>query len=141
MSVKNALQDIYEAHGELRPEMVVLTAMSEDHELHPHFTWDDGVAGHKHRLTEAMRMIRQVKVIIEIKPQTEPIQVRAFISGEDCAAGVGTYLNVRDVINDDFLRAAWFSSMERDWKRLLYKYQVHKEFSEMVLNDIRDLVH
>lgn len=137
MSVKEELLKIHAAHGELRPEVIVLEATQADHPLHSYFTWDESEAAHRFRLIEAQTMIRQVKVIIELHPNTEPIQVRAFIAGEDCAAGQGLYRDVRDVITNDLYRTAWMQTMRRDWERLLRKYEVHKEFSDMVLGDLK----
>lgn len=139
--VHQSLTDIYARHGELKPEIVVSEAENPDHPLHDRFTWEDGEAAHYWRLHEAQHLIRQVKVIVERPGDSEPIKVRAFIAqqelGTDAGSGPGAYRPVEEVITDDMARAAWFAAMRRDWERLRRKYEVHQEFADMVLADLR----
>lgn len=141
MSVREELQRIYDEFGEIRAEKVVAVASAADHPLHHKFEWNNSEAAHRYRLTQAESMIRSVKVVIDRGPTAEPIQVRAYVAqqelGTDVAAGPGTYRDVREVISNDVARAAWFQTMRRDWERLRRKYEIHKEFADMVLGDLQ----
>ncbi len=57
-----ALGDIAQSQP-LTPEAVVHTATDPEHVLHDHFEWDDGIAGHKHRMWQARQLIRGVKIV------------------------------------------------------------------------------
>jgi hypothetical protein len=60
--ISAALDDIAQDQP-LTPEAVVCTATDPEHVLHDHFEWDDGIAGHRHRMWQARRLIRGVKII------------------------------------------------------------------------------
>ena len=52
--------------GTLTPDAVVKDAKSVSSPLHTHFEWDDDVAANKFRLDQARRLIRSVRVDVEI---------------------------------------------------------------------------
>lgn len=61
--VREELETIRQAHdGVLTAEDVVTAATDPDHPLHPCFEWDDAVAGHQHRLTQAYTLIRPIEI-------------------------------------------------------------------------------
>ena len=60
--IVEALDEI--AQGQpLTPEAVVEVAMDPDHVLHDSFEWHDSVAAHNHRVWQARRLIRGVKIV------------------------------------------------------------------------------
>lgn len=75
-AIEAALLDI-ERSGELTPERVVDAAADEKNPLHGYFTWDDDEAAHQYRLWEARRLIRSVKVVVEVEDRT--IQVPKYV--------------------------------------------------------------
>lgn len=140
MNVNECLQDIYDRVGDLSPAIVVDEARDEDHPLHPRFEWDDGLAAEKYRQEQAAHLIRTVKVTRVVEDE-RVIQVRAWvakveITGSDEPA-VGSYLPVAQVVDNEILRSAWFSALERDWKALKRRAGQCKEFADMVREDVQ----
>ncbi len=59
----------------LVPEQIVKEAQTDDR-LHKHFTWDDAVAAHRYRITEAYHLIRSIA--IEVDGDDGKERLRAF---------------------------------------------------------------
>lgn len=71
MTKSEALQQIYESHGKLTPELVVEHAKDPDNPLHDHFDWDNEEAGVKWRKHQARMLICKVKIVSESNPDEE----------------------------------------------------------------------
>lgn len=146
MSVLANLQEIYDTHGALTPDLVVAEASDPKHPLHHRFEWDNTQAAERWRLHQASALIRSVNVVIERSPDAPPIRVRAFVSEQEMGVGadqdapdLGAYLPVEQVVTSDVLRSAWFQSLRRDWERLKAKAGASQEFAQMVMADMRDM--
>lgn len=138
MTLREALQDIYDRRGILTARIVVEEAHADTNVgkyLHDRFEWDDAVAAEQHRLTQASEMIRSQMVIY--RPATEREQARrgrAYVSLPD---GDGrAYKQVGEVVEDEFLSRLALQEMEREWKALYRKYSSFGEFIEMVRGDL-----
>ena len=80
------LAEIGEKYGRLTPDLVLQEAKDPESILHGLFEWDDGVAGHQHRLFQARQIITSVRVVITTEnkkistvyyvrdPDAEPMQ-------------------------------------------------------------------
>lgn len=64
------LKSLSSADGIIDPEGVVALARDPSNPLHERFEWDDGVAGHQHRVDTARRLIRFCKLEVTIERQT-----------------------------------------------------------------------
>lgn len=144
MSVLSELQNIYDAHGQLTPEIVVAEASNAEHPLHRRFDWDDNQAAVRWRLHQASALIRSVNVVVQRTEDAPPIRVRAFVSEREMGIGLdqdapdeGAYIPVEQVVSNDVLRSAWFQSLRRDWERLKAKAGASQEFAQMVVDDMR----
>lgn len=141
MSVASHLQDIYDDNGTITPQIVVDTARQEEHPLHNHFVWDDGVAGELYRCGQAAQMIRKV-TIRRTTPDGDEVVTRAWVSrteieGQSGAdAPSGHYLPVEVVIASSDLRPKYEQAMEREWKALYAKYKDYQAFIDMVAADM-----
>ena len=62
LQVETVLDELNQAHGHLTPDLVVQAATDEQSPIHSVFEWDDGKAGHQHRLWQARRLIRSVRI-------------------------------------------------------------------------------
>ena len=62
MQVATVLDELNQAHGHLTPDLVLAAAADEQSPIHSIFEWDDGKAGHQHRLWQARHLIRSVKI-------------------------------------------------------------------------------
>jgi hypothetical protein len=112
-----ALQGLAEA-GKLSPEQVVTEASKAGSPLHDCFEWDDSVAGHKYRLSQARDLIRSVQVVITVHERTlyAPKYVHDPRAGKN--AGYAELVSLksdidvaRDVVRSELQRA--FSALNR----------------------------
>lgn len=110
----------------LTPPAVVDAAEDEAHPLHPHFDWDNDVAGPKWRITQAQALIRAVKVE-PIKEEDEP--ARAFLSISD--RGV-SYRPLQQVLDSADLQARLLASAERDLEAFQHRYRTLSDICEDV---------
>lgn len=141
MSVASHLQAIYDNNGIITPQIVVDTAREDDHPLHNHFIWDDGVAGELYRCGQAAQMIRKV-TIRRTTPDGEEVVTRAWVSRTEIEGQAnsddarGHYLPVGVVIASSDLRPKYEQAMEREWKALYAKYKEYQAFIDMVAADM-----
>lgn len=56
---------IHESGRVVDPETIVTEAADPDNPMHRYFEWDDSVAGHRYRMTQARNYVKQVQVRIE----------------------------------------------------------------------------
>lgn len=63
----------------LPPELVD-EASTPGHPLHDYFEWDDGKAGHQHRLHQARQFISSVRIVVKHGPKQEEVKVPLAIS-------------------------------------------------------------
>jgi len=80
--IVEALQDI-ENDGRLTPDHVVFCAADKSSPLHDCFEWDDSVAGHQYRISQARDLIRRVVVIHKV----EKTEVKAVAYVRDPSVG------------------------------------------------------
>lgn len=131
MSLRDHLQDIYDRNRYLSDELVVETATDEAHPLHDRFEWDDAVAGHEYRLSQARVMIRSVKIIYK-KTRTGPKTVRQYHATRGVGAPAGVYRSVDDIADDPIAREVVLAEMRREWEAFKRRYQHLAEFFELI---------
>lgn len=139
MTIRDALQDIYDRHGELTPRLVVDEATSGTTEagdaLSRHLQWDDALAADSHRIDQARRLIRSVRIGYREPTEEEASRsVRGFVSVQ--TADGRSYHPTAKVAEDPFLRQLMLRDAEREWKAMFRKYNHLKEFTEMVQKDL-----
>ena len=135
--LRSQLQAIYDANRRLTPALVVDAARDEGHPLHDRFEWNDKAAAEAHRLDQARRLIRSVRVIYKEADEKEGARtVRAFHAIRD---EHGTaYQPVEQIVENPFLTELLKRDMEREWKQLLRRFGRFKEFVEMIRGDLGD---
>lgn len=69
--VQTVMQALYDAHGRIESKALVDAARPETSPAHNAFEWDDAVAAEEHRLQQARRWIRIVK--IEVGGEMQPL--------------------------------------------------------------------
>lgn len=133
-NLRDELLAIRAEHGKLTPALVVEEAAAEDHPLHNRFEWDDAVAGHKYRLTQAKQLIRVVKESY-IDRSGAPEDVRFFhaIPREEGMV----YEPLPEILGDDLATKVLLSSMEREWRSLRKRYEKFEQFRDLVLRDLQ----
>lgn len=131
--LRRLLQDIYDRHGKLTPELVREEARPVDSPLHDRFEWDDTAAAEAHRLEQAHRLIRSVRVVYRSAEHDEDRSVRAFHAVRGPQGHV--YEPLERVTNDPFLSRLVLNDMERQWRELRRRYEHFEEFWAMVRGD------
>lgn len=71
-------------HDGLNTAVVVDAAADPTSPLHPHFVWDDAVAGHRYRLEQASYLIRNLRVI-DSAGLDEPVHVFVSVTDPDAS--------------------------------------------------------
>lgn len=89
---------LIEERDRLVPEEVVERAVDPNNPLHGEFEWNNEIAGHQFRITQARALIRKYRVKI-VEPQ---VDVRRFVSVET-HEGRG-YVPTLDALENPFLR-------------------------------------
>lgn len=133
--LRGQLQDVYDQHGKLTPELVLDVARDPAHPLHSRFEWDDVVAAEAYRREQAHEMIQSVKIAYREADDSSPgLSIRAFhaVRREDGYV----YEPVEKVVKDPFTQRLVLADMEREWKSLYQRYREFGEFLEMVRRDV-----
>jgi hypothetical protein len=134
MSLRDALQDIYDERGYLTPTLVVDAARDPNHELHHRLEWDDSIAGEAYRRHQAHELIQSVKVVYRETPDGTERSVRAFHA---IRSEIGTtYRPVEEIVNDPTMTAILRMDMEREWRALKARYEQFDEFWHIVRGDL-----
>lgn len=61
-NLRNAITDLYEQHGYVKPSDLIRMAEPEDSLIHSAFEWDNKKAGDEYRLIQARQYIRKIKI-------------------------------------------------------------------------------
>ncbi len=123
--LQNHLEAIRAEAGALTPDAVVAAAEEEDHPLHSSFTWDDDIAAHAHRINQARKLIRRVRIIAPRETSTgvREIAVRGLASVVE--RGVRQYVPVEEVMADDLLIDQVMAQIAADLEALRSKYKAY----------------
>lgn len=142
--VGDELTAIYLRRGQLTAPIVVEEATPEDSVLHSLLTWDDAEAAVQHRLAEARKLIRSVKIHIrEEDPRSEKVRAWVHVPApsepapepdEPDPVDAG-YLPILDVGQSPRLKAIALAQMEREWRLFRRRWQQYAEFWTVVRQD------
>lgn len=132
--IRDELRRIHDMNGGLAPEVIVKAAKSTASPLHSCFEWDDRIGGHKYRLVQAQKLIREQWVEYAHNRQG-PKKVRQYVSTYEAGSlePRGVYRDVADVMKDDFSAEILLRNFERAIADLKRSYGHLKEFREMLL--------
>lgn len=138
MSLRDALQSVYDQRGELTPRLVVAEWGDPEHPDHNRLDWDKDRCAQRDLERQARDLIRSVDIVYrkaEGKQQPEG-RVRAWqsVRGEDGYA----YRPAEEVATDPLLRQLVLLDMTREWKQLKARYGAFAEFAEMVQADLHE---
>lgn len=129
------LQEIYDKHGLLTPDLVVREARNKQHPLHvavfDRAPKEAAEAWYRHRAHE---LIQSARVVFRDEDESEPLRVRAFHCVRIESGHV--YEPAEKVAQDPFLRSLVLRDMEREWKQLQRRYGDFEEFVVMVQKDL-----
>ena len=135
-AVGEALQNIDDSLGTIRPSMVVNVAENPSSPLHTLFEWDDTEAAKEHRLHQARQVLGCLAYVVVTKPQHEPMEVRAIanvkVGGNQTNRMMDAVLADPDMLASQ-IRDAGLSL--RSWHR---QFQVYYEYLPTDLQMIMD---
>lgn len=134
MTVREALQQIYDDHGRLTPKLVLDEARDPGHPLHSKvFDVDVPEAAERYYLESAHRLIQSVKIKYT-QPTGQLIEIRAFQAVR--SANTVVYEPSEKVATDPILRELTLRQMKADWEELKSRYASFEEFSLLVQGDL-----
>lgn len=91
------LRSLEREDGSIDPEALLAVAAADDHPLHSDFEWNNEVAGHQHRLTQARSIIRAVRLHHPVPSVPIPLNVPAYVRDlRSETSGYRAILKVRD---------------------------------------------
>jgi hypothetical protein len=134
--LREHLQEIYDRHGRLTPEIVVAETQPKNHPLHGQVydraPKEAAAAWYRHRAHE---LIQSVRISYRPHPDAAVRKVRAFhcIRTE---ANEYVYEPAEKVAEDPFMRSLVLRDMEREWKTLQRRYGEFEEFVSLVASDL-----
>lgn len=137
MSLRDQLQEVYDRHGKLTPEMVVDEARDPSSPLHERFEWDDSAAGEKWRRQQAQELLVSVRVVYADPADGKPREIRHFHAIRQEKGHV--YEPLEKVIRDDMMTKILLADMEREWRALKKRYDQFDEFRKMIVADLGDV--
>lgn len=121
--------------GLLRPHALVDDARDPSSPGHSYFEWDDAIAGEAHRIEQARRLIRSIRVEYKPTPRSDTRSVRAY--WPDRTEPVG-YRRTADIAGDPIGKEVMLAEMAREWRALKRRYEHMAEFVDLVLGDLAD---
>lgn len=132
MSIRDALQQLYDREGELTPELVLREAGRPDSPLREHFTWDDSEAAARWRLHQAHTLIQRVKITVRTSPD-QTVRVRAYLH-----TGDSHYVPTDEALTDDGTRDVVLEQVKRDIEALRRKYSALIDFDAALRAVVED---
>lgn len=118
--------------GRMPPTAVVDAARDEANPLHPHFDWDNEVAGEKWRIEQARSLIRSIVAIEDDDDRPAP----AFVSINDNGTA---YRAIGEVRSSADLQAKLLAAADRDLQAFQTRYRALKDVCAAV-EKARDVV-
>lgn len=108
------LHGLYERDGKLTAESVLTEATDPASPLHGRFEWDDTVAAHAYRLSQARHLCRAL-IVVENRP------VRAFVF----VPSAGGYAPLREAMDRPDWRAEVLGRFARDAEAFRRRWENH----------------
>ena len=118
--------------GVLKVEDVLEEARDEGSPLHKHFEWDDSEAAEQYRKQQARSLIQRCKVVLI---DTQPIEIRAFVSLPTDRESGGGYRLTSDVVSDERLKAELMRDLQLTIARWTQKLNLlDQDLAEAILD-------
>ena len=117
--------------GVLKVTDVLEEARKEDSVLHRYFEWDNTEAAEKYRREQARALIQRCRIQLV---ETEPVQIRAFVSLPTDREHGGGYRLMSEVVSDDTLKAELVRDIQLTISRWTQKlHLLDKDLATMLL--------
>lgn len=128
-------EKIEKEYGKVTSELLLQNAEPEESPLHGLFEWDDAVAGHKYRLSQATNVI--INLAVEVEKEQTPKKIRAYYNvSEDEKRG--KFINVESAFSNPDTAEIIIKRAYKELVAFTKKYENLKEFAP-VFKAIEDL--
>jgi hypothetical protein len=118
--------------GVLKVEDVLSEARDESSPLHKHFEWDDSEAAEQYRRQQARSLIQKCKITLI---DTQPIEIRAFVSLPTDRDNGGGYRLTSEVMNDERMKAELLRDIKLTIARWTQKlHLLDQDLAEAILD-------
>lgn len=134
--VGQEFEKIEKKYGEVTRENVLESATPEDSPMHSIFEWDDSVAAHNYRLTQATKLILNLHCEVET-PKKEPIKVNAYYNVSENKSG--SFINVESAFSNPDTKEIVLKRALDELEAFKAKYKELKELAK-IFDAIDELV-
>lgn len=118
--VERRLMELYQAHNQLNPELVLSDARKRMSPLHGAFNWDVKKAAEQYWLVQARHLLGSI-IITFRAPDGTVVPARRFLYVPESSCAVesedGRYLSIEQVMSDEDLRAQQVEQALLDLRR------------------------
>lgn len=145
--LRDLLMGLFESKGKILASDVLEMASDPSSPLHKHFEWDDTVAARLHRMDQARRLVRSVKVKI-INHRGETLLLNAFVhvpvteprkgegrTSEEVINSRAGYVPIEEVGKSELLSRYKIREMEMEWRRMKRQWGAYAEFWALVAQE------
>jgi hypothetical protein len=129
---------ILEQHGHCSAELFLEYATPEESETHPMFEWDDGKAGHQHRLSQSRAALRNL-VIVYVGENGQRMPMRSMIHVKLPETG-HTYVPVVVAMRDEELREQILGEARKGLEGWRHRYDELSALTPEVLDTVDQLI-
>lgn len=126
--VGKEFEKIEKQYGKLTSDLVLQSAEDENSPIHECFEWDDAVAGHKYRLSQATTLILNLAVEPDKPKKVE--KIRAYYNVSDNTKK-GTFINAKSAFENPDTRDIVLKRALREFRAFQEKYKNLTEFSQV----------
>ena len=119
-TVGQEFEKIEKQYGKLTNDLVLQNAEDENSPLHQLFEWDDAVAGHKYRLSQATNIIISLSVEVEEEPQPKPVRAYYNVASDEKK---GKFVNMKTAFSNPDTKEIILQRAKRELEAFKEKYQ------------------
>lgn len=117
---------IEKEYGKVTSELLLQNSEAEDAPLHDLFEWDDAVAGHKYRLSQATNVI--INLAVEVEKEQKPKKIRAYYNVSDTEKK-GRFINAETAFSNPDTKEIILKRAYREMQSFIKKYENITEFA------------
>lgn len=119
-------EKIEKKYGKVTSELLLQNAEPEESPLHGLFEWDDAVAGHKFRLSQATNII--INLAVEVEKEQKPKKIRAYYNVSDTEKK-GRFINAETAFSNPDTKEIILKRAYREMQSFVQKYENLTEFA------------
>lgn len=135
--VGEEFEKIEKEYGKVTSDVILQKAEVEESPLHELFEWDDAVAGHKYRLSQATNIIINLACEVEEQPKAKPVRAYYNVSTDEKK---GKFINMKTAFANPDTKDIILQRAKKELDAFVEKYENLTELSE-VITPIREFLN